>query len=140
MCLSSWGLNWTGIHIENLKDKLLERKYPEDMIENQIVRIKSKKRKYLHQKKQQKSIAKLRLILTHKEKNSPIHQLLRQGRELLEKNEKDKEIGQNIQIAYKWCSRWKCHACPILSEAKTFQITNTRKIFQIKQKGTRDIN
>ena len=27
----------------------------------------------------------------------------------------------------------KCHACPILTEAKTFQSTNTRKVYQIKQ-------
>ena len=75
-------------------------------------------------------------------------------------NEKAKELGQNIQIAYKQaknikrlvggpprsegrvpeddpgCSKCekKCHACKILSEGKIFKSTNTRKIYKIRQK------
>ena len=70
-------------------------------------------------------------------------------------------MGKNIQIAYRQpknlkklvggpkskggggdravvdvgCSRCKkkCHACPIMTEAKTFRSTNTRKTYPIKQ-------
>ena len=44
---------------------------------------------------------KIRLIFTHNEKNPPIHQWIRQSRKCLDRNEKAKDIGKNIQIAYK---------------------------------------
>ena len=72
------------------------------MVEEQIGRAKSKNRKCLiYQNKRQISNDKVRLIFTHNEKNPPIHQWIRQGRKFLDRNEKAKEMGKNIQIAYR---------------------------------------
>ena len=70
-------------HLDNLKGKLVERKYPEHMVEEQIGRAKSKNRKCLiYQNKRQISNDKVRLIFNHNEKNPQIHQWMRQGKKL----------------------------------------------------------
>ena len=150
-------------HLDNLKEKLLERSYPNDLIENQITRAKNKNRRcQIYQSKQKPTNEKVRLIFTHNENNPPIHQWIRQSRKLLDRNEKAKEMGRNIQIGYRQpknlkqlaggskngrregggrvadagCSKCqkKCHACSILTEGKTFQSTNTLKVYKIQQK------
>ena len=149
-------------HLENLKQKLLEREYPNVLVEEQITRAKTKQRKcQIYQKKKTPSTEKVRLIFTHNENNPPIHQWIRQSKKFLDRNEKAKVMGQNIQIAYRQpknlkqlvggsrnggeggdrdtdvgCSKCKkkCHACKILLEGKTFQSTNTRKTYKIQQK------
>ena len=149
-------------HLEKLKEKLLERKYPEEMVENQISRAKNKNRKsQLYQNKKQQNNEKVRLIFTHNSKNPPIHQWIRESRKFLDRNEKAKEMGKHIQIAYRqpknikkliggsksggdgggraglnvgcYKCKKKCHACAILTEGKTFHSTNTHKTYKIKQ-------
>ena len=143
-------------HLENLKEKLLERKYPEEMVENQISRAKNKNRKsQLYQNKKQQNYEKVRLIFTHNSKNPPIHQWIRESRKFLDRNEKAKEMGKHIQIAYRQpknikklvggsksggdgggraglnvgCYKCKkCHACAILTEGKTFHSTKTQNL------------
>ena len=44
---------------------------------------------------------KVRLIFTHNENNPPIYQWIRQSKKFLDRNEKAKVMGQNIQIAYR---------------------------------------
>ena len=91
-------------HLANLKEKFLERKYPEELVDQQINRAKKKDRKsQIVQNKngKNKQDNKLRLIFTHNEKNPPIHQWIRESRKFLERNEKAKVMGKNIQLAYK---------------------------------------
>ena len=102
----------------------------------------------------------MRLIFTYNQNNPPIHKWIRQSKKFLERNEKAKELGKNIQIAYKQpknikrmvggpskggvresemepgCSKCKkkCHAWKVLQEGATFKSTNTKKIYKIKQK------
>jgi hypothetical protein len=150
-------------HLENLKEKLTERKYPTDLIKNEISRAKTKDRKcQIYKTKKKQTEDKVRLIFTHNLKNPPIHKWIREGRKYLDRNEKAKELGGKIQIAYKQpqnlkkmvggpkngprgaggrsdidagCHRCqkKCHACKVLQEGKTFESTNTRKRYKIHQ-------
>ena len=90
-------------HLDDLKEKLIERKYPSDLVNKQVARAKSKDRRCQIFQSNNKQIQndKVRLIFTHNEKNPPIHQWIWQCRTYLDRNEKAKEMGQNIQIAYK---------------------------------------
>ena len=133
------------------------------MVEEQIGRAKSKNRKCLiYQNKRQISNDKVRLIFTHNEKNPPIHQWIRESRKYLDRNEKAKEMGKNIQIGYKQPKNIKqlvggpsvggrgrgtvevdagcrkctknCQACKILLEGNKFRSTNSGKTYNVKQK------
>ena len=114
----------------------------------------------MKQKQTPQTDKKVRLISTFNQNNPPIQKWIRQSRKYLDKNEKAKELGRNIQIAYKQpknikklvggpsgsggrapeehqgCSKCvkKCHACKILMEGSTFKSTNTKKIYKIRQK------
>ena len=102
----------------------------------------------------------MRLIFTYNQHNPPIHKWIKQSKKYLDRNDRAKEIGKNIQIAYKQpknikklvggpsnggmkepekdpgCSKCekKCHACKILIEGGTFKSSNMKKIYKIKQK------
>ena len=90
-------------HLQNLKKKLLDRKYPEEIVKKEIFRAQQKDRKSLIFKKKQKpqTDKKVRLIFTFNQHNPPIQKWIRQSRKYLDKTEKAKELGRNIQIAYK---------------------------------------
>ena len=92
-----------GIHLENLKSKLLDRKYPEELVKTQIKRAKRMDRKSQIYKNKPSNLAdnKVRLIFTYNQNNPPIHKWIRQSRKYLDRNEKAKELGKNIQIAYR---------------------------------------
>ena len=103
---------------------------------------------------------KVRLIFTYNQNNPPIHKWIKQSRKFLERNEKAKELGKNIQVAYKQpknikrliggpsqsrgrgseidpgCTKCekKCHACKVLKEGVSFKSTNTKKSYKIRQK------
>ena len=148
-------------HLKNLERKLIERKYPENLVKKHIVRAQTKDRRTkIFKKKTTQTDNKVRLIFTYNQNNPPIHKWIRQSRKFLERNEKAKELGKNIQIAYKQpknikrmvggpsggrgkesetepgCSKCvkKCHACKVLEERETFKSTNTKKVYKIKQK------
>ena len=150
------------LHLDNLKEKLCERNYPENMVVDQIEKASKRSRESLITQKRKKKTKdnKARLIFTHNEQNPPLHQWIRESRKLLTKNEKAKEIGQNIQIAFrqpknikkiaagaqnggrretdpnagcKKCDK-NCHACKILIEGKEFKSKNTGKIYRIREK------
>ena len=91
------------LHLDNLKEKLCERNYPENMVVDQIEKASKRSRESLITQKRKKKTKdnKARLIFTHNEQNPPLHQWIRESRKLLTKNEKAKEIGQNIQVAFR---------------------------------------
>ena len=90
-------------HLENLKTKLQERNYPEKLVKTELARAKGKDRKsQIYQKKPtNQPDKKVRLIFTYNQNNPPIHKWIKQSRKYLDRNEKAKELGKNIQIAYK---------------------------------------
>ena len=92
------------IQLKNLKTKFQERNYPEQIIEKQFLKAKSKERKDLiFQKRKPKGTGdkKVRLVFTHNAANPPIHKWVREAKKHLERNDQAKEIGQRIQIANK---------------------------------------
>ena len=90
-------------HLDNLKEKLCMRNYPEKMVFDQIEKATKKSRESLITQKRKKKMQdnKARLIFTYNAQNPPLHQWIRESKKLLTKNEKAKEIGQNIQIAFR---------------------------------------
>ena len=149
-------------HLENLEKKLIERNYPEKLVKTHIARAQEQDRKTLIFKKKTRNQQdrKVRLIFTFNQSNPPLHKWIRQSRKYLERNEKAKELGENIQIAYKQpknikklvggpskgggrgletdpgckkCQK-KCHACNVLKEGEYFKSTNTKKSYKIRQK------
>ena len=157
------------LHLENLREKLKEKNYPEEMIEENFTKAKKKDRKGLifqERKKKSQNDEKTRLIFTFNKNNPPIHSWIRQGKKILNRNEKAKDIGRNIQITSKQpknlqrivtglkeggggspppagppgchkCPK-NCHACPIIKEGSTFQSSNTKKIHSIRKHFTCD--
>ena len=151
---------WGEEHLENLRQKLKNRNYPEKLINESFSKAKLKSRtELIHQKrKKPQSDDKVRLIFTYNEGNPPLHKWLREAKNCLVKNEKAKSLGRNIQICYKQprnlkrmvsqkgtpkpqeenpgCRRCKkCKvSCPILKEGGTFRSTNTGRTYKIKQK------
>ena len=132
------------------------------MVKAHIARAQEKDRRTLIFKKkpQNQPDRKVRLIFTFNQSNPPIHKWIRQSKKYLERNEKAKELGKNIQIAYKQpknikklvggpsnsgrrgvetdpgckkCQK-KCHACNVLKEGEYFNSTNTKKSYKIRQK------
>ena len=151
-------------HLDNLKVKLSERNYPEDMVIGQVEKACKVERKNLiaPKRKIKPQDNKARLIFTQNDKNPPLHHWIRESRKLLSKNEKAKEIGQNIQIAFRQpkniqkiaagaqngggggrvaepeagcrkCGK-NCHACKILIEGNKFDSKNTGRIYKIMEK------
>ena len=149
------------LHLENMKGKLLDRSYPEGVINKEFSRAKKSGRKNLiYQNRNKKKDDKIRCIFTFNQGNPPLHLWFRQAKKCLIKNEKAKQIGQKMQIAYRQpqnlkklvtglprkgegeseadpgcfkCKK-KCHACKILKEGKYFYSKNTGKRYTIKQK------
>ena len=149
-------------HLQNLKERLVERQYPEVLVDEGISRAQKIDRKtQIYKKKKQTRDGKVRLIFTHNAHNPPIHQWIRKGKKFLERNENAKELGENIQIAYKQPKNIKqlvggpsnggrgkgrsdpgagckkcpknCHSCKILMEGNTFKSRNTGKHYQIRE-------
>ena len=152
-------------HLVSLKSKFEERNYPSNLVDNQFEKAKNKDRKSLiFKQRKQKNVKddKIRLIFTHNQANPPIHQWLRECKQLLARNEKAKAMGDRFQIGYRQpknlqrlaggsrggsggvqkippdagclkCNKCKV-ACPILNETKTFQSTNTKRKYSIRQK------
>ena len=150
-------------HLVNLKEKLIDRNYPPNLVDKQFIRAKKNNRRdrIFQQRKRNKQDNKVRLILTHNSTNPPIHMWVRQCKKLLERNDQAKELGSQIQIGYKQpknllrmvggyktqnggnptphdagCS--KCNhckvSCPLMNETKIFKSTNTGKTYKIRQK------
>ena len=90
-------------NLENLKEKLRNRNYPENLIDKKFEEAKKKDRKKLiyQGRKKKKCDDKVRLIFTHNEGNPPIHQWLRECKKLLVRNEKAKKLGNRIQVGFK---------------------------------------
>ena len=155
-------------HLAKLNKKFEERGYPKKLIAEKFQMAESKERKDLvnQARKKKKFDGKTRLIFTYNAANPPLHMWLRECKKLLVKNEKAKQLGDNIQIGYKQpknvqsivrshsksggdpgppnaevtgCSNCKkCHACPILKEGRTFSSTNTQRTYRIMQNVTCD--
>jgi hypothetical protein len=146
----------------NLKEKLVNRHYPEELVDNKFELAKQKNRRSLifANRKKNQSDKKVRCIFTHNKVNSPLHMWIRQSKKLLARNDEAKEIGAKIQIgsrqpknllrlvggykAGQGASKtppdagcFKCQkcrvSCPILNETKTFRSTNTGKIYKTRQ-------
>ena len=149
------------LHMENLKEKFVQRNYPTELIEKHFEKAKSRGRKDLifqSRKKSTKNDRKCRLIFTYNEANPPLHGWIREGQKLLVRNEKAKNIGKEIQIANrqprnikrtvaKSCigpgdaGCFKCEkgckvSCPVLKEAGSFKSTNTGRTYQVKERVT----
>ena len=92
----------TEFHLDNLKTKLKERNYPENLIEKQFEKAKGKTRKSLifnqRKNRMQDGANKVRLMFTHTQANPPIQMWIRQSKKLLSRNDKAKDIGARIQI------------------------------------------
>jgi hypothetical protein len=90
------------VHLTNLKQKLEERNYPANIIEEQFEKAKSKDRTNLifKQRKSKWGVKndKVRLMFTHSKANPPINMWIRQCKKLLMRNDKAKDIGDRIQI------------------------------------------
>ena len=87
--------------MDNLKEKLKIKNYPDSVIDQQFRRAKKKDRRSLifqQRSPKTKSDDKVRLIFTQNAKNPPLHQWVRESKKLLARNEKAKKIGESIQI------------------------------------------
>ena len=87
-------------HMETLKEKFLERNYPEELVVSQIEKATSKNRKQIiFQPRKSKSEGddKIRMIFTHNVQNPPIHKWLRMSKKFLN-TPKGKEMASRIQI------------------------------------------
>ena len=144
-----------------LKAKLLERNYPENVVNTQIEKAKQKDRKQLiFQQRKHKSTndGKVKLIFTNNSGNPPLHKWVREGRKFL-RTTKAKKMVENLHIVYKQpknlqriiagCNNksrtqpvhnsgsYKCKgcrvACPVVKETKEFRSTNTKKTYRIRQ-------
>ena len=90
-------------HLDSLKKKFLDRQYPEDLVEKQFQRAKSKDRKSLIFQKRKDNVGgdnKIRLIFTYNRGNPPLHKWIRESRKFLVST-KGKELGRNMQVTYK---------------------------------------
>ena len=113
----------------------------------------------VYQNRKKKSDDKVKCIFTFNGGNPPLHLWFRQAQKCLLKNEKAKEIGGKIQLAYRQPKNLKrivaglpsegegevdtnpgchkcrknCHACKILVEGKYFMSKNTGRRYPIKQ-------
>ena len=153
-----------GPHLEILKEKLVERNYPAELIDSQFSKAKKKDRKKLifQERKKKNNDKKVRLIFTHNEGNPPLHKWIRESKQFLE-TPKAKKIGQEMQVVFKQPKNikqlvagnknnknrqsekiqdagcFKCRkgckvSCRVMKETKYFCSTNTQKTYQIMQR------
>ena len=90
-------------NLDNLRSKFTDRGYPVDLVERQFEKAKSKDRKSLIFQKRKEvkgQDRKVRLIFTYNRGNPPLHKWIRESKKFL-LSVKGKELGKNIQIAYK---------------------------------------
>ena len=89
------------MQLNNLKEKLLERKYPEEVVDAKFKLAKKRDRRNLifGNRSGNKSDDKVRLIFTHNKVNPPIHAWMRQCKKLLARNDEAKALGSRIQIS-----------------------------------------
>ena len=78
----------TEVQLTNLKEKLLQRKYPEEVVDKKIELARKKDRRKLIFGKRNKTQGreKVRLIFTHNKVNPPLQMWIRQSKKLLIKN------------------------------------------------------
>ena len=146
-------------HLEKLKFKLLDRNYPQNMIDEQFTRAKrSSRNDLIFQPRRVKKDNKVRLIFTYNAGGPPLHQWFRESKMLLARNDDAKGIGENLQISYRQSKNlqqivcgahksipknspqvtgcFKCKkckvSCPVMAEGKHFSSTNTGKTYPIK--------
>ena len=89
--------------MDNLKEKFISRKYPQELVDEQFQKARKKDRKKLifqERKNNQKEDKKVRFIFTHNRGNPPLHKWIRESRKFLV-SPKCKEFGKNFQVAYK---------------------------------------
>ena len=89
------------MQLENLKQKLLERKYPVEVVDEKFKLAKKKERRnqIFANRSRKQSDNKVRLIFTHNKVNPPVHVWMRQCKKLLARNDEAKAIGSRIQIS-----------------------------------------
>ena len=151
-------------HLKKLKEKLMLKNYPENVIMKQFEKAKIKDRKSLiyrqRPEKKKKVDGKVRLIFTHNASNPPVHKWLRESQKLLVRNDQAKALGKKVQVTSRQPRNLQrmvtgvkegggeapppdagCHkcgkckvSCPILIEGKTFRSTNTGKIYTIRKR------
>ena len=91
-----------GPHLKILKEKLVERNYPAELIDSQFSKANKKDRKKLifQERKKKNNNKKVRLIFTHNEGNPPLHKWIRECKQFLE-TPKAKKIGKEMQVVFK---------------------------------------
>ena len=149
-------------HLDNLSEKLSDRNYPKQVIEEGFQKAKKRCRNDLIHKgrSKNKNDKKIRLMLTYNDKNPPVHQWVREAKKLLSRNNTAAMLGQTIQISTRQpknlqkivrqsnfhrggedppsitgcfkCKKCKV-SCPVINESKTFKSTNTKKSYKIEQ-------
>jgi hypothetical protein len=153
-------------NLDVLAQKLLERNYPETLIEEKFKKAKSKNRnEILKNRKKNSSDDKVRGIFTHNAANPPLQKWIRVSKESLVKNDKAKALGDKIQIGWRQnknlqrltcglrnaqnktpmntdpgcfkCGKCKV-SCPILTEGVNFSSTNTKKTYKVRHHLTCD--
>ena len=90
-------------HLDRLREKFIQRGYPPELVNSQFEKAKSKDRRSLifqNRKKANQKDNKVRLIFTHNKGNPPLHKWIRESKKFLV-SARGKELGRNIQIAYK---------------------------------------
>ena len=90
-------------HLENLKNKLLDRNYPESFIDEQFSRAsKFHRLDLINQPRRPKNTTqKVRLIFTNNVGGPPLHKWFRSSKHLLARNDEAKNFGENLQIAFR---------------------------------------
>ena len=155
-------------HLANLNEKLAQRNYPQQLIQENFNKAKQKNRKdlILKPRRPRNHDDKICLIFTHNEGNPPLHKWMREVKKQLVKNEKAIEMGDRLQISTRQPKNlkrivtgsnscggaqpppqprgcFKCEkrckvACPILKEGSNFTSTNTKKVYTMKHHLTCD--
>ena len=150
-------------HLEQLRQRFLDRNYPEQVVTDQIKKAESKDRKSLIFKQRKQNSGgdkKVRLIFTNNQANPPIHQWIREGKKYL-KSAKARVLADNMQVVYKQPKNLQqmaggakrggnraprvadrgCHkcnhcrvACPVIKETKEFKSSNTGRRYFINEK------
>ena len=146
-------------HLNILKEKLLSRNYPNNLIDKKIGKAQKRSREnILRRNPKKKADNKVRLIFTHNAANPPINKWIRESQKVLLRNDEARELGGNIQVGWRQprslkntvcglkegvpetqdnpgcfkCKKCKV-TCPVLKEGKFFGSTNTKKQYKIKQ-------
>ena len=147
-------------HLDNLKNKLQKRNYPEKLINSKFRKARKKSRECLiNQSRHAKSgeDKKVRLIFTYNKGNPPLHAWLREAKKCLVKDERAKDLGNNFQICFRQprnlksrvthirkpypieddpgCRKCgKCRvSCPVIVEGSKFTSTNTQRTYKIRK-------